>query len=238
MRQGAQGLTIAVTPGQVYTANVIDREGDLTVDSHGNISGQIRIVMSGQSALYWRQAALEEDADEVKKQFDRGLNAMVPNGVEAHVSHFLGMNQPDVNLLAIVNVKGILGAPTAKLLLLPGFFFETRGNVPFAKEAKRLTPVDMKYADSVVNEITYELPQGMTVEGAPQDATNLWKGHAIYVTKTTKGAGEITISRTLESAFTFAKASEYQDLRGFYQKVATTDQQDMVLTGATAGKGD
>jgi hypothetical protein len=38
--------------------------------------------------------------------------------------------------------------------------------------------------------------------------------------------------------FTFAKAEEYQDLRGFYQKVAAADQQQLVLTSAPAAKGN
>jgi len=53
--------------------------------------------------------------------------------------------------------------------------------------------------------------------------------------------GEITIAQTLTVAFTLAKPDEYQDLRGFYQKVAATDQEQLVLTtpaAAPAGKGN
>jgi hypothetical protein len=42
--------------------------------------------------------------------------------------------------------------------------------------------------------------------------------------------------RSLSRAFTFALPAEYQDLRGFYQKVATADQQQLVLTAASATK--
>jgi hypothetical protein len=43
----------------------------------------------------------------------------------------------------------------------------------------------------------------------------------------------------LARAFTLAKPLEYQDLRGFYQKVAAADQQQLVLTAAPqAGKGN
>ena len=54
--------------------------------------------------------------------------------------------------MAMVNVKGSLGMATAKRLLLPGFFFETRGHVPFVSEEKRLEPVDMHYADRVTDD--------------------------------------------------------------------------------------
>jgi hypothetical protein len=39
-------------------------------------------------------------------------------------------------------------------------------------------------------------------------------------------------------AFALAKAEEYQDLRGFYQKIATANQQQLVLAKAAAAKGN
>jgi len=238
IRESGKGMELAVTPGQEYTANATERLGDLILDSHGGVTGQVRIIMDGQAALRWRQIAIENDLDEVKKQFDREINGTVPDGVEAHLDHFLGLDRPDVNLIAVVNVKGVLGAATSKRLLLPAFFFETRGHVPFVKEEKRQEPVDMQFADMVVDQITYQLPQGMTVEGAPQQTTNLWKGRAVYAAKTWTNPGEITISRTFGRGFTFVKAAEYQDLRGFYQKMAASDQQELVLEEAPAGKSN
>ena len=230
--QGAQGLTLATTAEQYYKDNTISRVGNLAVDAHGGIDGTIRIMMTGQEALRWRQRALRNDEPEVKKQFDHELEDLVPDGVEAHVDHFLQMNDPGSILMAVVNVKGSLGTATAKRLMLPGFFFQTRGHVPFVKEEKRLEPVDMRYGDSVSEQITYTLPPGMTVEGAPQDATIPWPGHAVLAVKSVAEPGKITIAQTLSVAFTLVKAEEYQDLRGFYQKVAAADQEELVLTSA------
>ena len=38
--------------------------------------------------------------DEVKKQFDRRTEDKAPEGVEAHVDHFLGLDDPDSDLMA------------------------------------------------------------------------------------------------------------------------------------------
>ncbi len=233
--ESPQGVAVSVTPMQQYKDNVTQRLGDVSVDAQGGITGHINITMTGQTALHWRQRALEEDDTELKKEFDRELEGVVPDGVEAHVNHFLSMDDPYTNLMAVVNVKGSLGAATAKRLILPGFFFETRGHVPFVNEDKRLEPVDMHYGDRVTDEITYHLPDGMTVEGAPQDANIGWPAHALFVAKSATQPGQITIAQTLSVAFTLAKPEEYQDLRGFYQKVAAADQEQLVLTrSATA----
>jgi hypothetical protein len=232
LRQDAKNPDLSNTPLQDYKANTIQRSGDITLDAHGAMTGRLQFVLTGQEALRWRQKALENDLDEVKKQFDRELAYTVPEGVEAHIDHFLGIDNPEVNLMAVIKVEGTLGTATSKRLLLPGFFFESRGRQPFVAQEKRLQPVDMEYGDQTTDEIVYHLPAGLAVEGVPQDASIPWAGHAVCIAKTVTAPGQITVVRKLARAFTQAKAAEYQDLRGFYQKVAAADQQQIVLTSA------
>jgi hypothetical protein len=240
--QSPQGISIVTTTMQQYKDNSTARNGDLTLDTHGGVSGTVRIVMSGQPALRWRQASLRNDEDGLKKQLDRELEGIVPEGVEAHLNHFLELDNPSTDLMAIVDVKGSLGTATAKRLLLPGLFFNTRSHQPFVNEEKRLEPVDMHYGDRITDEITYHLPEGVTVEGAPPDASVSWPGHSAFVIKSKTTANQIVIADSLAVAFTQAKPEEYQGLRGFFQKVETADQGQLVLTAAPAaapgGKGN
>jgi hypothetical protein len=248
--QSAEGISYSVTPAPSYKENSLSRIADLTLDAHGGITGQIRIAMTGQKALRWRQFALRSDDVELKKSFDRDeLQGIMPEGVEAHVDHFLAVDQPDVILMAIANVTGSLGTVTSKRILLPGLFFESRARVPFVREEKRLEPVDMRYADRVTDDVTYQLPAGIAVEGAPQDASVSWPGHAMFALKSKTSPGQIEIMNSLAMGFTFAKPEEYQDLRGFYQKVDAAEHAQLVLTmapapatsptnSASAGKGN
>ncbi len=229
--ESPRGPSFIVTPTQQYAENSTTRLGDVYVDAQSGITGRVNLIFVGQAALHWRQRALEEDDTELKKEFDREeLEGDVPDGVEAHVNHFLGLTDPYSNLMAVVDVKGSLGTVTAKRLILPGFFFETRGRVPFVNEEKRVEDVDMHFGRRVTDEITYHLPDGATVEGAPQDASIPWPSHAILVAKSAIQPGQITIRQALLVGFTFAKPEEYPDLRAFYQKVAATDQEQLVLT--------
>jgi hypothetical protein len=232
--QSNQGVGVSTTPEQAYKLNSVSRVADLTLDAHGGITGQIQIVMTGQEALRWRQIAFRNDDTELKKRFDHELEGLVPDGVEAHVDHFLAVDQPDANLMAIVKVKGSLGTATSKRILLPGLFFATRGHAPFVNEEKRLEPVDMQYGDRVTDDVTYHLPPGAAVEGAPQDTSVSWQGHAVFVIKSKAGPNQIEVANSLARGFTLAKPEEYQDLRGFYQKVAAAEQAQLVLTIAPA----
>src|ERR1035437_1646085 len=236
--QGSDGRTPKTSAAQAYTDNKLARSGDIVLDGRAAVTGTLRFSMTGQEALYWRQLTLGYDEDEVKKQFDRWIATMVPDGVEAHIDHFQGLDDPDVILVAAIKAQGTLGMTTSKRVLLPGFFFETRGHHPFVGQEKRQEPVDMHYGEVVSDQVAYHLPPGLAVEGAPQDAKISWPEHAMLVTKTVSAPGQIVIARTLALAFTFAMPNEYSDLRGFYQKVAAADRQQVVLTASPAAKGN
>jgi hypothetical protein len=237
LRQGADGPGRTITPTQVFGANTIKRSGELAVDAQGGISGTLQIVMTGQEALSWRQWALEVDTAELKKEFDRDLEKIEPEGVEAHVDHFLGLDDPGSLLMAVIKVTGTLGTATGKRLILPGFFFETRESEPFVNEETRLEPIDMHYAEQVTEQLTYDLPAGVSVEGAPQDTKVSWEGHAVYIVKTKSDPGQVTVARVLARAFDVARPLDYQDLRGFFQKVAAADQGQLVFTIPANPKG-
>ena len=239
VRQSAEGRALYTTPLGLFTANALTRFGDLTLDGQGAVKGTVRFVMAGQDALRWRQFALRNDQDELKKDFDRWLQPMLPDGVEGHLDHFLSLDDPDSQLLAICKVDGALGAATSKRLLIPGFFFETRRRQPFVEEAKREAPVDMRYAEQITDQVTYSFPATLTVEGTPQNSQTPWDKRAVYVTKTALEGNQVTIANQMLRGFTFVKAEEYGGLRDFYQKIASVDQQQLVFTlSTTTAKGN
>jgi len=50
--------------------------------------------------------------------------------------------------------------------------------------------------------------------------------------------GKVTVFRSFARGFTFLKPEQYQELRGFYQKVAASDQQQLVLARALEQRGN
>jgi hypothetical protein len=239
VRQSADGNSLMTSPAANFADNMTTYNANLTLDAKGGVTGSFTILMNGQEALYWRQVALENDADEVKKQYDEAIQAMIPEGVEAHVDQFMGLDHADGSLVAMVKASGTVGTSTARRLLLPAYFFETRADVPFVNQQQRQQPVDMHYASRINENVTYHLPAGYTVEGAPEDAHVSWPNHAILVTKSTQDTGQIATAYSVVRGFALAQAAEYQDLRGFYQKVAAADQEQLVLApAAQAGKGN
>jgi hypothetical protein len=131
-----------------------------------------------------------------------------------------------------------LGSSTGKRLLLPGFFFSTGAHPQFVAEEKRTSAVDLHYAEQVIDDAVYHLPAGFTVESAPTPAQLPWPEHATLVVMTAPGNGVIDIRHTFQRAFVLLEAKEYPALRDYYQKIAATDQQQLVLVKAPGAAGN
>jgi hypothetical protein len=228
VRQSDQGPVLAETPAAAYVDNAMRRYADLTLAPDGTLGGEVRISMSGESALEWRQVALRGDEQEAKKEFEEQLQAQVPPGVKVSMNHFLGLTDISSVLMAVVDVSGNLGTATGKRVFLPAAFFETSVKAPFATE-KRESPIDLHYPFISVDTVTITLPAGFTVESTPQAADIPYPQFAEYKAKYTTATGAFREERVEAVAATLYKPSEYPQLRDFYGKMNAQDQQQVVL---------
>src|SRR5271157_4888729 len=224
--------------GPVYTPPNSAKEAttahaaDLTLDAQGGVTGTVKMMMNGPQALHWRQLNLTSDPEEVKKQFNESLHNLLPQGIAGEVDKIQGLETAEGYLSISAKVSGQLGSSTGKRLMLPGFFFSTGAHTQFVAEEKRTAAVDLHYSDQVIDAAVYHLPAGFTVESAPTPAQLPWEGHAMLVVKSNPGAGTIDIRHTFARFFVLLDPNEYPALRDYYQKVATSDQQQLVLVKA------
>ena len=202
---------------------------DLTVDPAGNITGTLKIVLTGPVALHWRQRSLLADSAQVQKEFELTLPSFLPAGITADFDHFQSLDNSAVPLAALLHLHGQLATVTGKRLILPAFPFNTHAP-EFVSAADRQNPVDLHYGEQQIDEVTYHLPASYIVESAPPAAQLPWPEHSALVVKVTPADGAITVKRILARAFVLLPAKDYPALRDFTQKVATSDAQQLVLT--------
>lgn len=239
VRQQEKGVAPWATPLLPYTANTVIRRAELTVSADGQVTGRLKFAMTGQDALYWRQKTLQVDEDRLKKDFDEWLKTQVPAGMEAHLTGFANLDNPNADLNANAAVTGAPGSTTGKRILLPGSFFTTSEDSAFISQPNRQQPVDMHYAMQVKDGVLYHLPAGFSLETATGPTASVpWPGVASFVMKSTTNGSDLTVMTSLSRGFTFLSPDEYGQLRDFYQKVAAADQQQLVLHATEAPKGN
>jgi hypothetical protein len=234
----ATGTVPVLTPAGTYKTAGMQRIATLDIDPEGNLKGAVRFILAGPNALHWRQLALENDQDEIKKQFNEFIRGQIPDGVEADFDHFLGLDDYNVNLIGSIKVTGNMGTATGKRFFLPGLFFESRATHPFVAQEKRATPIDVQYAKTMEDDVTYHLPAGFSLESAPESSDASWPNHAMLKISSKKAEDSVEVVRTLVYNFTLLDPKEYPNLHDFYQKVAAADQQQLVLTRSQAAKGN
>jgi hypothetical protein len=104
---------------------------------------------------------------------------------------------------------------------------------------KRMMLIDVHYPKGDVDQVTYHLPAEFALETTPQTAAISWPAHAILKVDTKVASNDVTVTRNAAFNFSILPATDYGDLHDFYQKVATADQQPLVLTRAqVASKGN
>ena len=238
LRETSSGPGYGTTPSPPYSQAVTQRVGDIYVDADGSVKGTLRYVLIGQDALHWRQLTLENDDEEVKKLFNESLRESMPDGVLAEFDHFLALDDYNANLMAMVKVRGSLGTATGKRFFLPGLFFQSHAKHPFVAEEKRSIPVDVHYARTEKDDVTYHLPEGFTVESGPQATDVPWPSHATLKIASNLVPNGIQVTRTFAYNYTLLDPKEYDGLHDFYQKMATADQQPLVLTRTSDTKGN
>lgn len=235
IRESDKGPTFGVTPANTYVQNLVERVGEVTIAPDGSVAGTLKYVLKGQDALRWRQLAVRNDADEVKKQFTDWVHRALPDGVLAETDHFQALDDADANLMAVVKVHGVMGTATGKHYFVPGLFFESHAENQFASEDKRLIPVDVHYAKKIIDQVTYHLPAGLKVESAPQATSVPWQGNAVMKIVSKTNPDGVTVARELAYNFTLVDPKDYGLLHGFYQKVDAADQQQIALVRGPAG---
>ncbi|MGA9061659.1 MAG: DUF3857 domain-containing protein [Terracidiphilus sp.] len=238
LRETGAGAVQALTPASGYKDNTVARNAYLAVDDDRNVTGTVQIVLSGAEALYWRQIALQNDEEEVKKQFIEGLRADLPEGVEADSDHFLALDDFEAYLIVVIKVSGRIGAATGKHFFLPGLFFESNAKHPFVAEDKRTTPIDVHYPRSELDDVTYHLPPGYTVESTPKATDISWPGFALLRINSAAQGDTVEVVRGFGRNFTLLGAEKYTELHDFYSKLAAADQQQIVLARTPATKGN
>ena len=226
---------IAVTPPLSYKETMITRGADLTVDASGAVHGTVRLVMRGQESLQWRQVALENGDDEVKKQINEWMQKSLPEGVQGDFDGFSGLENDESDLIANVRVDGNLGTITGKHIFLPRLFFES-GKHPFVTQQTRETPVDVHYPRTEKDDVVYHLPDGYAMEVNVKPNTIYWPEHAQLTISMNAGERSVEVVRNLAYGYTMLEAKDYGYLHEFYQKVASADQQQITLAKAAAAK--
>jgi hypothetical protein len=228
LRQVEGGSAFEKTPGDGYAANKTTRVANLEMDEHGEVHGKIDLGFSGARALEWRQTALRGDEEGLRDGLRKTLEELVPRSLEVKVEEIKNLHTYEQPLQVFYSVKGTLGAPTGKRLLMPMDLFESNSRAAFA-DSKRETAVDFHYPEMVQDALRVNFKKGFEVEATPKEDKYDLPKRATYSVKVETTPTSYTTRRNYMMGDFIFLAPEYPALRTFYTQLETKDKESVVL---------
>ena len=233
LRQMDNGTALASTPGEIYKDERVSRVADLTLDEHGTATGTVTVTYNGDPALRWRQEALRGDDTSLNKDLRTEMENMLPGGMEVRVTKVENLADMTHPLMVTYDIKGAVGSPTGKRLLVPSSLFEVNSKNRFTAASREMA-VDMKYPSAIQDAVRFKLPPTLVIESVPVETKETLKTSASFSTSVKRGPDSITLYRNMLNGRTMYGSEEYADLRAFYGKAEAADQSSLVLTRASA----
>jgi hypothetical protein len=237
LRQTDSGAEISSTPEQPLTSSQVLRVANLTMDDQGVVTGKIDLTFFGAPALRWRQVALRQDRAGLEDRMQRSVEEMMPAGMEVKVAKIDDVTDYEKPLVASFTVKGSIGSATGKRLLIPGDIFESRTKPTFSHE-KREQGIYFEYPYMMRDAVRVNFPKTFSVESLPAGETAQYQKSIAYGLKTEQTPSSVTFRREFDIVDILYKSEEYKDLRAFYSKFETKDQENVVLKFAADSSGN
>jgi hypothetical protein len=233
LRQVEGGTAFAQTTGDGYKFNSTARVANLTMDENGLITGKVDLKFTGAQALRWRQAALRGDDASVKRGLRVDLENMLPKSLEVRVSDIQGLEDYEKQLVVSYSVRGTMGTPTGKRLVMPVDLFVSGETASFSHE-KRESSVYLQYPRILQDALRVVVPKGFEVEAAPANSKFTMAERAGYTMNVTTTPNSFTTRRDYVLSDFLFPAADYAQLRTFYSQFQSKDQESVVLKVAPA----
>jgi Domain of Unknown Function with PDB structure (DUF3857)/Transglutaminase-like superfamily len=231
IRQTDSGSDYFGTPGEPYSFSRTQRVANLTLSQQGEVTGTITMTYMGDPAIRWRLRYLEGDSASLEREIRTGVERLVPAGVELKVKSIDKLEDYEQPLVANIEVKGTLGSSTGKRVLIPGDIFEANAKPSFSQQ-KRDIPVYFQYPHVTQDAVRIHFPQTLSVESLPASDKTAFEKSIAYTLSSESAADNFTVRRNYVLGEIIFLPPQYANLRTFYTKMETKDQESVVLTTA------
>jgi hypothetical protein len=225
-----KGGSFIKIPPATQDKSITQRTGNLTLDADGSLKGDITVEFKGQEALERRLDAVDHDDAGRKKDLEDELKEWLPAGAIVKVTDVQGWESTDDPLTArfSVEVPGY-ASPAGKRLMLPSYLFQVKLRDTFS-HGERKYPVYFPYAFADMDNVTIQLPPGVSVETLPppQDAK---LPYARYQSLIQSDGQRVNTQRALLVNGIYFELTKYAELKDFFNKVRLGDEQQVVLHG-------
>ncbi|HMF92428.1 MAG TPA: DUF3857 domain-containing protein [Candidatus Angelobacter sp.] len=223
-----KGGTFLDIPGAAYYQAVISRAGDMTLEGDGTLHGDLTVRYDGAEALERRLEALETDEAGKSKALEDDVVEWLPPSAAVQLVTSQGWEDSAVPLEARfrIAVRGYASL-AGQRLLAPVYPFATQQKEAFRQQERKF-PVYFPFAFAEEDHFRLRVPEGTALESLPQQQSASI-GYAAYSRTSRLDGRQVTTERVLKVNGIYFPPKQYAEIKAFFGKVQSGDEQPMVL---------
>jgi Transglutaminase-like superfamily/Domain of Unknown Function with PDB structure (DUF3857) len=242
-RQSAdKGTEMATSTMTNYNQAMVQRMAKLQLTEHGTVEGTLAVGFYGIEAMTRRREAGHTDQEGRKKLLEDEIRSWLPGGSEVSLTEEPLWLNTEMPLIANFKISSPLATSAGKRWIIPVHVLQINDKALFAS-ATRQNAIYFDYPYEEIDEVHIAIPAGMEVESLPtNEQAQLQSGgsrYAAYVSTLKREATNSFVAmRQLGLAAALFKVTEYKDLKDFYDKVKSGDDQQAILKGTVHVAGN
>jgi hypothetical protein len=226
-----KGTEIVQSPVGEYNQAQIQRLARVQLTEEGKVEGTVKVGFYGLEGMDRRQKANNTDAEGRKKLLEDEMRSWLPADSEVTMVGAPNWDDTEVHLAAEFKISAPMAVGAGKRLLVPVHIFQTN-NKPVFSASERVNPIYFWYLTREIDEVHITLPSSLEVENLPANDT-MKLDYAYYSTvQKQETPNTIMARRDLIMGGMAFPVAEYKNLKGFYDKVKTGDDQQMIARGS------
>jgi hypothetical protein len=214
--------------------SVITSTGDFILDQAGTLTGECRRTFTGQTAVHLRgelRGASRQRRDRTMRE-QLGID---PKIVEVSNVRVEGIDKPEAPLVVRAQLRwpGYAVRTKERLVVRPAVF-RTEATSPFTA-TERHYPISFPYRWQEVDRLTIKIPEGFVPEApsAPAPSRGDVLSHHMDLAFD-RAHNSLHVTREFTSNVLDVPVTAYPALKGWYDRVARSDQHELIFLGHDA----
>jgi len=234
-QSGASGIRTSY-PGSVFVKipvnvpedAVLERTGNLKLDTDGGLSGDIRVSLAGLYALELRNKEEKTDETSRKEAIVDRIKSWLPNSAEVALQQLKNWNDIDQPIVADVSISiSGFASVTSKRIVVPAWPFGVVESDPFPHDQRKYAVVfENQYQRK--DTLIVAIPVGYQVESMPM---GMRTADAVldFTFKPENKGSTIQLTRQFTNHAIYVDTKYYKQLQFDYHEVKTADEQRATL---------
>ena len=220
------------TPMLQPTEALTTRKADLQIDGDV-VKGTVKITYTGERALLRRLDGRNDDEAKNKKTMEDDVKELLPEGSTVKLKSYGPLKASEEPLVAELDVEmPNLGSFAGSRVLMPLSIFAASAKNPFTTDARK-HDIYYDFQRQIEDEVVLHVPDGYAIESVPQGMTNNLSAIA-FKTAWSHDDHTVTLKRTFTVNTLAIDKSYYPQVRSFYKRMTTADQDNLILKKGAA----